>query len=115
MPELGEKEPGFQLWLKKIEMLSKELSVPVVVNCNETTKKAISEELKKLKTDTPVTYKIFSEWNDFLILGRDMEEEDIVVLVSARKGTPSYQNVLTSIPAKLEKYFFDKSRIIIYP
>ena len=115
VPELGEKEPGFQLWLKKIDMLSKELSVPVIVNCNETTKKAISEELKKLKTDTPVTYKIFSEWNDFLILGRDMEEEDIVVLVSARKGTPSYQNVLTSIPAKLEKYFFDKSRIIIYP
>ena len=41
--------------------------------------------------------------------------EDVVVLVAARKGAPSYNNILPTIPAKLEKYFFDKSRIIIYP
>ncbi|MDX1604455.1 MAG: cation:proton antiporter, partial [Salinimicrobium sediminis] len=115
VPSLAELEPGFILWLKKIDILAKELSVPVFINCNETTKKAIQQELKKLKTDTPVTYQLFSDWNDFLILGRDMQEEDIIILVSARKGSRSYQNVLSSIPAKLEKYFFNKSRIIIYP
>ncbi len=115
VPSQAEMESGFLLWLKKIDILAKELSVPVTINCEEPTKKAIQEELKKLKTDTPVTYKIFSDWTDFLILGRDMQEEDIIVLVSARKGSKSYQNVLSSIPAKLEKYFFDKSRIIIYP
>ncbi|SOC79396.1 Kef-type K+ transport system, membrane component KefB [Salinimicrobium sediminis] len=115
VPSLAELEPGFILWLKKIDILAKELSVPVFINCNETTKKAIQQELKKLKIDTPVTYQLFSDWNDFLILGRDMQEEDIIILVSARKGSRSYQNVLSSIPAKLEKYFFNKSRIIIYP
>lgn len=115
VPELAQEEPGFLLWLKKLEVLSKELSVPMVFNCHETTKKAIAAELKNLKTDTPVNYHIFSDWNDFLILGRDMLEEDIIVLVSAKKGSKSYQNVLSSIPVKLEKYFFNKSRIIIYP
>ncbi|NJW53804.1 cation:proton antiporter [Salinimicrobium oceani] len=114
-PALAELEPGFLLWLKKVDILSKELSVPVVMNCTEATRKAIAARLKELKTDTPLHYKIFSEWNDFLILGRDMQEEDIVILISARKGSNSYQNVLSTIPAKLEKYFFDKSRIIVYP
>jgi Kef-type K+ transport system membrane component KefB len=115
VPPLAEEEEGFPLWVKKIEVLSKELSVPVVINCDEASKKAISSLLQKLKSDSPVSYKGFSDWNDFLILGRDMQEEDIVVLISARKGSKSFQNVLTGIPAKLEKYFFDKSRIIIYP
>ena len=115
VPALAEEEEGFMLWVKKMEILSKELSVPVVINCTEASKKAISDNFKKLKSDSPVSYKIFSDWNDFLILGRDMQEEDIVVLISARKGSKSFQNVLTGIPAKLEKYFFDKSRIIVYP
>ncbi len=114
-PPLAEKEPGFVLWIKKTDVLAKELSVPVVVNCNKVTKKAVAEKLKELKTDTPVSYKEFSDWNDFLILGRDLKEEDIFVLVSARKGAVSYDTVLPTIPAKLEKYFFDKSRVIIYP
>ncbi|UZH56663.1 cation:proton antiporter [Salinimicrobium tongyeongense] len=115
VPALAEEEEGFPLWVSKIEVLSKELSVPVVINCNGVSKKAFLEQFKKLKSDSPVTYKIFQEWNDFLILGRDMQEEDIVVLISARKGSKSFQNVLRGIPVKLEKYFFDKSRIIIYP
>ncbi len=115
VPALAEEEEGFSLWVSKIEVLSKELSVPVVIYCNEVSKRAILEQFKKMKSDSPVTYKIFQEWNDFLILGRDMQEEDIVVLVSARKGSKSFQNVLSGIPAKLEKYFFDKSRIIIFP
>ena len=115
VPELAEEEPGFPMWVRKIEVLSKELSVPVVINCNEVSKRAISAEFKKLKSDAPKSFRIFNDWNDFLILGRDMQEEDIVVLISARKGSRSFQSVLTGIPAKLEKYFFDKSRIIIYP
>lgn len=115
VPPLAEKEEGFRLWIHKIELLSKELSVPVVINCTAETEKEIKKELKELKTDSPVTYKKFSAWEDFLILGKDMLEDDIVVLVSARKGSTSFQHILPTIPAKLEKYFFDKSRIIVYP
>lgn len=115
VPALAEKESGFEIWLKKLDLLAKELSLPIVFNCNKATEQAISTALKKLKTDTPFRYKQFEDWNDFLILGRDLQEEDIMVLVSARKGAKSYQQLLPTIPSKLEKYFFNKSRILIYP
>ena len=115
VPPLAEEEKGFELWVKKIEILSKELSVPVVVHCDEASKKAISLLLKKLKSHSPFSYKIFSDWNDFLILGREMQEDDFVVLILARRGSRSFQNVLSEVPGRLEKYFFDKSRIIVYP
>lgn len=115
VPPLAEKEKGFVLWIKKIDLLAKELSVPVRVNCTTETSAEMKKVLKEQKTDTPFQFKKFSTWEDFLILGKDMVEDDIVILVSARKGEVSYQSILPSIPAKLEKYFFDKSRIIIYP
>lgn len=115
VPPLAERESGFDIWLRKIVLLSRELSLPVIMNCGSETQKTISINLKKSKADAPITYETFEDWHDFLILGRDVEEEDIFILISARKGSASFQNVLQTIPAKLEKYFFDKSRIIIYP
>lgn len=115
VPPLAEKENGFELWIRKIDLLAKELSVPVVVNCTSDTSAEMKKVLKELKTDSPFQFKKFDAWEDFLILGKDMLEDDIVVLVSARKGTVSYQPILPTIPAKLEKYFFDKSHVIIYP
>lgn len=115
VPPLAEQETGFPLWLKKILMLSKELSLSLVVNCNEETENAITQEHKRLKSDTPLSFEFFNDWTDFLILGREVHPEDIIVVVSARKGATSYSNVLPGIPTKLEKYFFDKSRIVIYP
>lgn len=115
IPALAEKEEGFSLWLQKIMLLCKELSLSMAVNCSESTEKVLQEEIKKRKLDTPVSYERFEDWKDFLVLSRDIREEDIFVLVSAKKGSVSYDNILPSIPAKLEKYFYDKSRIIIYP
>jgi len=42
-PPLGELEPGFEIWLPKINVLSKELSQNVHCYCNSTSKAAIIE------------------------------------------------------------------------
>lgn len=115
VPALAEEEPAFSAWLKKISILSRELTLRIVMNCNSGTEAAVITELRRQKTDSPVSFNLFEEWNTFADLGSRVQEEDIVILVSARKGSVSYTEVLSTIPAKLEKYFFDKSRIIIYP
>lgn len=115
VPALAEKETGFEIWLKKLDLLAKELSLPVIFNCDTATENEITASLKKWKTDTPFKFRTFDEWNDFLILGRDIQEEDILMLISARRTSPSFQSVLPTVPSKLEKYFFNKSRILVYP
>ena len=114
-PQKAEQEPGFQNWLKKVLLLSKELSIPVVFNCDENAQKAVKAEMKKMKVDAPVTFKHFDDWEDFLILSRDVKDEDIFIVISARKGADSYHKFLPEIPGKLDKYFTEKSRIVVYP
>ncbi|HLV37830.1 cation:proton antiporter [Xanthomarina sp.] len=114
-PPLTEHEEGFGLWFTKIAKLSQELSIPILLYCNEATKKAIAKLCSKTKITSTITIKSFTDWEDFLILSRDIQEADLFVLVSARKGATSYMGALENLPSKLEKHFGTNSRFVIYP
>lgn len=114
-PPLAEHEKGFGLWVTKIAKLAQELSIPIIIYCNESTEKAFINLFKNAKLAASITVKTFSEWEDFLVLSRHVHVEDIFVLVSSRKGATSYMGVLDNLPVKLEKHFADNSRFIIYP
>lgn len=114
-PALAERENGFGLWLNKITKLAQELSLPIVLFGNNQTLQAIDDFLKKARISANISTQEFNEWEDFLVLTRNLNEEDLFVLISARKNSASYTSALENIPAKLEKYFHNNSRFIIYP
>ncbi len=115
VPPFAELEKGFSIWLSKISKLATELSAQTIIYANAKTIEAIQHYYAKSQGLTNNTYHIFDAWEDLLILARDIKEDDIVVFITARKGTLSYQSVLESIPNKIEKYFQNNSKIIIYP
>ena len=115
IPEMAEYEKGFEQWLIKVATLAQELTVPIQLYCSSTTEKAVKKVLKEAKLSATTNNLEFSDWEDFLILARYISEDDLFILVSARKGTASYNLILENLPSKLEKHFFTNSRIILYP
>lgn len=113
-PPGAEMMDGFQLWVKKIIKMAEELSIPIVVNCTSKTRTAIEDFVKELNLRAPFQFNEFSEWEDFLIISRNVEPEDIIMFVTARKGSVAYKPVLERIPNKLEKYFAENTKIIVY-
>lgn len=114
-PPLAEHENGFNLWIVKISKLAQELSIPLFLNCNEATKKGVDKFLAEMKLTINITITIFDDWDDFLVLARKIDEDDLFVLVSARKGSASYMNLLEKLPSKLDKHFPSNSKFVIYP
>lgn len=114
-PPLSEYENGFGLWMSKMTKLAQELSISIVMYCNEATEKAVEKYLKTTRQTSVISTKSFSDWEDFLIISKDINEDDLFVLVSARKGATSYIGVLENLPSKIEKYFPNNSRFVIYP
>jgi Kef-type K+ transport system membrane component KefB/nucleotide-binding universal stress UspA family protein len=114
-PPLCEHENGFEHWFVKIAKLSQELSIPIVVFCDDNTKLGFEKLGKKLKLSTGLSFNHFDNWDDFLILSRDIKNDDLFVLISARKGAVSYLPILDSLPVKIEKYFEANDSIIIFP
>lgn len=115
VPPLAELEPGFQHWLSKIATIAQELTIPIHFHCNYQSKIAIDKVTSVAKFSAEIVTFNFDDWEDFLVMASHIHEDDLFVLVSARKGSISYKNLLDGLPAKLGKYFAANSKIIIYP
>ncbi|HSJ68050.1 MAG TPA: cation:proton antiporter [Anditalea sp.] len=115
VPPFAERENGYEQWFFKMINLAQELSVPIKVFCNEDSEDAIKKFIINSKISTNLTFKSFVDWDNFLELANDVEVDDLFVLISARKGSASYMNVLENLPLRLEKHFSANSRLVIYP
>ncbi len=62
-----------------------------------------------------VNFHAFKEWDDLLILTNFVNDDDLLILISARKNSVSYQKYLDHIPSKLEKHFHVNNKIIVFP
>ncbi|MDX2250004.1 MAG: cation:proton antiporter [Bacteroidia bacterium] len=114
-PPFSERENGFSMWFSKMAKLAQELSITIVYFCSQTTEEAVRKQIKEHHISAIIHFNTFDDWDDFLILFKYLQHDDIFVLTSARKGSASYMNLLDNLPAKLEKHAPQNSRIVIYP
>jgi len=112
---LAELEVGFPVWLSKILKLAVELSLPIFCFCNSKTQEAIGYIASQSYPAISLTFTNFDDWEDFWVLSKYFQSQDLLVITAARKDALSYINVVDTIPKKLEKHFPDYNRIIIYP
>lgn len=115
VPPNAEFEEGFVHWVNKISKLSVELSIPIHLHCTAETHKALLTFSKENKVTLNLNYHHFNDWDDFLILSREIDPNDFIIIVSARKGFISYFGHLDRIPNKIERHFPDLSKMVIYP
>ncbi|MDD3721774.1 MAG: cation:proton antiporter [Lutibacter sp.] len=115
IPPLAEHENGFNLWFAKMAKLAQELSIPILLCCNETTQNYIYKLVKKIRLTASIVPYSFEDWDDFFIIAKVVKADDLLAVVCARKGAASYMNMFENLPSKLEKYFKKNSRIVIYP
>ncbi len=114
-PPLAEKEIGFEIWLQKILKLSKELSISIVLYGLRITYDAVKSKMEIKKWRGNVSFHAFTDWDDFLVLTDFVTSDDLLVLISARKNSISYQRYLDNIPSKLEKHFYSNNKIVVFP
>jgi Kef-type K+ transport system membrane component KefB len=114
-PPLAEKENGFEIWLQKISKLSQELSIPIVHFGGMSTQDAIRDKIKHKHLSTSISFKVLDDLEDLLVSSEYIKDDDLVILVSARKYSVSYLNFLDNIPNKIEKHFTNNNKIVVYP
>lgn len=111
----AEQENGFETWLKKIVKLSKELTIPIVHFGSPDTFQAIKDTIEQQNLTASISFNGFTGWEDFHNLTEKIDNDNLIVLVSARRNSVSYIHYLDDIPNKLEKYFSENNKILVYP
>lgn len=115
VPPKAELEPGFIHWIGKIYNIAREAALPLVFYANKDTIEAIQTVDQSRKTMLPKTFNAFENWEDFLILSRELKQNDLFLIISSRKGHISYTRELDKLPYYLHQYFNNFSLLIIFP
>lgn len=113
IPENAEKEIGFAFWLVKVWNIARNSGAKLVFFGNENVIKFIQAVHKRHPVEAK--FKEFTEWEDFLILAKEIKKDDNLIIVMSREEKLSYQENMVRIPLYLNNYFADHSFILIYP
>ena len=72
VPPFAEHENGFEMWLSKMAKLAQELSIPIIIHCNSSTEKAVTDFVKSGRSTASISTESFDNWDNFqAISGKD--------------------------------------------
>ena len=113
IPDRAEREIGFPFWVMKIWNISRNTGSKIVFYCHGQTKQIIED----LQTKHPIQceFKDLYDWEDFLVLSRDVKQDDNLIVIMSRKDRPSYDATMSKIPHYMNHYFTHNSYILLYP
>ena len=111
----AEVEPGFDRWVTTVRTLTHQTTGLLQLLGTTATNQAIKQALETEESSVQLVEKQFGNWDDFLILAREVTPQDLLVVVSAREDTVSYRAAAHRVPYYLSRYFADVSFIIVYP
>lgn len=113
--EHAEYEKGFHRVLQKLIAYTKAIQARLIIYAVESTIQYIKENEVHLNNSIDVEFLVFDFWRDFTNFGTNNKKEDLMVVVSARKGTISYNEELNNWHTKLARSFEESNFILIYP
>ena len=113
VPEQAEKEVGFSMWVNKIWNVIQNTGGKVVFYGTETTLGYLKDIYKKRPIEAEFT--TFEDWDDFLIIFREIKDDDMLWVVMSRRERISYHASMNRIPNYLNKYFQMNGFVLIFP
>ncbi|MDR1756961.1 MAG: cation:proton antiporter [Culturomica sp.] len=113
IPEHAELEIGFPYWLVRIWSLARNTGGKMVFYAG----RAVLDILKEVKAKHTIhaEFNEFTEWDEFLIVSREIREDDALLVIMSRRNCPSYSRQMALIPGYMNKYFQKNNCILVYP
>ena len=110
---LAEKEIGFNQIIFRLRNVTQNTGAATVFYGSEATLNALKKLLAKKSGEA--SYIEFNDWDDFLIVFRDIKPDDTMWIILSRKEGLSYAPAMARIPKYLNKYFQANSFVLAYP
>lgn len=115
VPRYAEKEWDFITCFGLIRRLSSELGAKVVFYANTETQKALHKMCNRTGKNLSAQFYEMDDWEDVLMIAKDIRPDDMLVLQSTRRSTASYNTLFEGIPDMLARFFTENSYMVIYP
>lgn len=115
VPRYAEKERDFITCFGFIRRLSGEIGAKVVFYANPDTQVALRAMCRRPGKMLRAAFRDMDDWEDVLMIAKDMRVDDMPVLLSSRKATASYNPLFEQIPQLLQQFCVDNNYMVVYP
>ena len=115
VPRNAEYESGFRSWVARVANLAGQIGCKVVFIAYSDTAHFIEEFIREQDYPFSRTYRCMESWDDFIILSSQVGEDDLFIMVSARRESISYSSDLDNLPSFIGRHFSRHNIMLLYP
>lgn len=115
MPPAAEFEVGFLDWVKSVLTISTRTNSTITFWGYEHTHRKLRIIIEKFKFKNQIEHRTAKCPNMFKIISQKIHDDDLLIIINARKNTISYNKYIKQIPNHIEEYFEHSNVVIIYP
>lgn len=115
VPRYAEKERDFITCFGLVRRLAGELGAKVVFYAHPDTQVALQAMCRRPGKYLRASFRNMDGWEEVGIISQTIVENDMLVLLSSRKSTASYNPLFERIPTMLTEHFTHFSSMVVYP
>ncbi|MBP3350666.1 MAG: cation:proton antiporter [Bacteroidaceae bacterium] len=115
VPPMAEYETGFATWIDRLANISQQIGCRICFYAYQGTIPHIRGLLDRRPHKVRQEYHTVESWDDMLSLSNVVSDDDLFVVVSARRASVSFNTDYEKLPAFLSQYFADNNLIVLYP
>jgi len=115
VPEKAEYETGFKMWVARVSQLGTQLGAKMFFYSNPVTAKYIQGFISTRDYSPRHQFRDMQNWDDFIMLSRDIKEDDLMIVIGARRTSISFSADLENLPGFLSRYYSRQNLVVIYP
>lgn len=115
VPKKAQFETGFRRWVQAVGNLCRHMGSPVEFWCEPSTAPMIRTILAQDKIGVSATYVDVASFDDFLVQSERVSTDDLLVIISSRRASVSFDSDMDEVPQYLQRYFAGHNLIVLYP
>lgn len=115
VPKNAQFETGFRRWVEAVGNLCRQIGCRVEFWCDDSTAPLIRTVIVQGKLGIRMSFSTMTGYDDFVVKSTDVNDDDLLIVVSARRSSVSFDSDMDAVPEYLQKYFAGNNLIIIYP
>ncbi len=115
VPDKAEYEIGFKAWVERLGNLASQLACRIIFLTYKTTGVFIRNILVDEQYAIRYEMRELDSFDDFIVASADIGDEDLLIVIGARKGSISHSSDLDAMPGYLQNNFSRHNVMVIYP
>lgn len=115
VPRYAEKERDFITCFGLVRRLAGELGAKVVFYATPDTQNALQVMCRRPGKYLRASFRTMDGWEEISVISQTIMDNDMLVLLSSRKSTASYNPLFEEIPTMLTQHFTEFNSMVVYP